>query len=90
MEHLKLDFLNLNNTVAHTFRGLQAIDLNTAQLNAGPWKKQQQTQNRMIVFGTVFFSELPKVVNRQLRLGDSATKSNGRDDQCGRAEGGQL
>ena len=27
VEHLKLDFLNLNNTVAHTFRGLQAIDL---------------------------------------------------------------
>ena len=24
VEHLKLDFLNLNNTVAHTFRGLQA------------------------------------------------------------------
>ena len=24
---MKLDFLNLNNTVAHTFRGLQAIDL---------------------------------------------------------------
>ena len=27
VEHLKLDFLNLNNTVAHTFRGLQANNI---------------------------------------------------------------
>ena len=37
-----------------------------------------------------FFLELPKALNRQLRLGNRATKSHSRDDQRGRVEGGQL
>ena len=75
VEHLKLDFLNLNNTVAHTFRGLQAS-----------W----QATKIDVFLPKKCFSELQKIVNRQLGPGDSATQSHSWHDQCGRAQGGQL
>ena len=50
----------------------------------------KQEKNRCFSSLKRCFSELQKIVNRQLGPGDGATQSHSWHDQCGRAQGGQL